>query len=66
MVVTWAGWGRPDRVRWSTGAAPEEIIADYLLTYDRMKQRYDELGVRDQRAAVTELLAARDRVIDDA
>ncbi|EME63645.1 protein tyrosine/serine phosphatase [Amycolatopsis decaplanina DSM 44594] len=41
------------------GAAPEEIVADYLLTYDRMKQRYDELGFRDQLAAVTELLAAR-------
>jgi protein-tyrosine phosphatase len=27
------------------GAAPEEIIADYLLTYDRMKPRYDEIGV---------------------
>ena len=27
------------------GAATDEIIADYLLTYDRMKQRYDEIGV---------------------
>ncbi|NUP52495.1 MAG: protein-tyrosine-phosphatase [Catenulispora sp.] len=39
------------------GATAEEIIADYLLTYDRMKQRYDELGVRDQLVAVTEILA---------
>jgi protein-tyrosine phosphatase len=42
------------------GATPEEIIADYLLTYDRMKQRYDELGFRDQLTAVNELLASRD------
>jgi protein-tyrosine phosphatase len=42
------------------GAAPEEIIADYLLSYDRMKQRYDEIGVRDQLTAVNELLASRD------
>ncbi|MCT2585254.1 tyrosine-protein phosphatase [Actinophytocola sp. S1-96] len=39
------------------GAAPAEIVADYLLTYDRMKQRYDELGIRDQLTAVRELLA---------
>ncbi len=44
-------------------AGPEEIIADYLLTYERMKPRYDELGVRDQLAAVTELLASRDTTI---
>jgi protein-tyrosine phosphatase len=46
------------------GAAPDEIIADYLLTYDRMKQRYDELGFRDQLATVTELLAARNTTIE--
>ncbi|WP_245589629.1 tyrosine-protein phosphatase [Amycolatopsis balhimycina] len=46
------------------GAAPEEIIADYLLTYQRMKQRYDELGARDQLAAVTELLATRNTTIE--
>jgi protein-tyrosine phosphatase len=38
-------------------AAPDEIIADYLLTYDRMKQRYDELGLPDQLTAVTALYA---------
>jgi hypothetical protein len=43
---------------------PEEIIADYLLTYDRMKQRYDELGFRDQLTAVSELLASRDTTIE--
>jgi protein-tyrosine phosphatase len=46
------------------GATPEEIIADYLLTYDRMKQRYDELGFRDQLTAVSELLASRDTTIE--
>lgn len=46
------------------GSAPEEIIADYLLTYDRMKQRYDELGARDQLAAVSEILASHGTTID--
>jgi protein-tyrosine phosphatase len=46
------------------GAAPEEIIADYLLTYDRMKQRYHELGAGDQLAAVTDLLASHDTTIE--
>lgn len=46
------------------GAAPEEIIADYLLTYDRMKQRYDELGVHDQLTAVREILASHDTTIE--
>jgi protein tyrosine/serine phosphatase len=46
------------------GARPDEIIADYLLTYDRMKQRYDELGVPDQLTAVTELLASRSTTIE--
>jgi hypothetical protein len=40
------------------GAAPDEIIAGYLLTCDRMKQRYDELGLPDQLTAVTALLAS--------
>jgi len=45
-------------------ATPSEIIADYLLTYERMRQRYDELGFRDQLAAVSELLASRDTTIE--
>jgi len=45
-------------------ATPEEIIADYLLAYERMKQRYDELGFRDQLTAVTELLATRHTTIE--
>jgi protein-tyrosine phosphatase len=47
-----------------TGAAPQEIITDYLLSYDRMKQRYAELGFRDQFAAVNELLASRGTTIE--
>jgi protein-tyrosine phosphatase len=45
-------------------ATPGDIIADYLLSYDRMKQRYDELGARDQLTAVTELLASRSTTIE--
>lgn len=43
---------------------PEEIVADYLLTYDRMRQRYAELGIRDQLTAVRELLARHDTTIE--
>lgn len=46
------------------GATPDEIIADYLLTYDRMKHRYDELGIRDQRTAVRELLAKHGTTVE--
>lgn len=46
------------------GATPAEIIADYLLTYDRMRQRYAELGYRDQLAAVREILAAHGTTIE--
>jgi protein-tyrosine phosphatase len=46
------------------GATPEEIIADYLLTYHRMKQRYAEIGAPDQLAAVSELLASHDTTIE--
>ena len=45
-------------------ATPEEIIADYLLAYYRMKQRYDEIGVPDQLTAVTELLATSNTTIE--
>jgi hypothetical protein len=45
-------------------AAPEEIIADYLLTYERMKQRYTELGFRDQLTAVSERLASHNTTIE--
>jgi protein-tyrosine phosphatase len=46
------------------GATPAEIIADYLLSYERMKQRYDELGARGQLTAVTELLASHGTTIE--
>src|SRR4051812_43987616 len=46
------------------GVTPEEIVADYLLTYDRMKQRYAELGSRDQLTLVTEILATRGTTIE--
>jgi len=45
-------------------ATPDEIIADYLLTYDRMKQRYEEIGAPDQLTAVQELLASRNTTIE--
>ncbi len=45
-------------------ATPEEIVADYLLSYERMRQRYAELGYRDQRTAVTEFLATRNTTIE--
>ncbi|HEY7593902.1 MAG TPA: tyrosine-protein phosphatase [Actinophytocola sp.] len=45
-------------------AAPEEIIADYLLTYDRMKQRYAELGFRDQLTAVNQILTKHNTTIE--
>ena len=46
------------------GATREEITTDYLLTYDRMKQRYDEIGAPDQLAAVSELLASHDTTME--
>ena len=32
----------------AAGASPDEIIADYLLTFDRMRETYAAMGVRDQ------------------
>jgi hypothetical protein len=46
------------------GATPGEIIADYLLSYDRLKQRFDAVGARDQLTAVTELLASHGTTIE--
>jgi protein-tyrosine phosphatase len=48
------------------GATPDEIIADYLLTFERMKQRYAERGVPDQLAMVTKILARHDTTIEAA
>jgi hypothetical protein len=46
------------------GATAQEIVADYVLTFDRMKPVYDALGIRDQRTAVGELLARHDTTIE--
>ncbi|MGC7093231.1 tyrosine-protein phosphatase [Amycolatopsis lurida] len=46
------------------GAEPDEIIADYLLTYERIKPRYDEMGARDQLAAVRELVASHATTVE--
>ena len=48
------------------GATPEEITADYLLSYERMKQRYDELGFRDQLTLVNEVLASRNLTVESS
>ncbi|MGH3167972.1 MAG: tyrosine-protein phosphatase [Trebonia sp.] len=46
------------------GAGPDEIIADYLPSYDRLKRRYDEMGAPDQLTAVNEFLASRGTTIE--
>ncbi|GAB3669331.1 tyrosine-protein phosphatase [Actinocorallia lasiicapitis] len=46
------------------GATPDEIIADHLLTYDRMKQRYLDHGAGDQRALTTKILAQHNTTIE--
>lgn len=47
------------------GASTDEIIADYLLTYERMRDQYAELGQPDLLAVVTEFLAEHDTTIED-
>jgi protein-tyrosine phosphatase len=47
-------------------APPKEIIADYLLSFELMKPRYDELGIRDQLTAVRELLERHDTTIEES
>lgn len=46
------------------GAEADEIVADYLLTFERMKERYAALGIRDQLIAVGERLAANGTTIE--
>ena len=46
------------------GTMPGEIIADYLLSYDRLKKHFDAVGARDQLTAVTELLACHGTTIE--
>jgi protein-tyrosine phosphatase len=47
-------------------APPADIIADYLLTYDRMKHRYDAMGAPDQLTAVTDICAKHDTTIEES
>jgi protein-tyrosine phosphatase len=46
------------------GAAPDDIIADYLLSYDKMERRYAELGAGDQLAMVKACLTKHDTTIE--
>ncbi|GAA1953874.1 tyrosine-protein phosphatase [Catenulispora subtropica] len=46
------------------GAEPDEIVADYLLTFERMKPVWDAMGVRDQITAVGERLARHGTTIE--
>ncbi len=48
------------------GAKPEDILADYLLSYERMRQLLAELGIGDQLVAVRELLASHGTTIEDS
>jgi hypothetical protein len=47
-----------------TGATPDEIVADYLLTYERTQRMYEEVAARHRLTAVTELLAGHDTTIE--
>lgn len=48
----------------AAGASPDEIIADYLLTFDRMRETYAAMGVRDQLVAVGERCARQGTTIE--
>jgi protein-tyrosine phosphatase len=48
------------------GATPDEIIADYLVTYERMRQRFEELGVGDQLASTRKLVATFGTTIEES
>ncbi|SER04034.1 tyrosine-protein phosphatase [Actinokineospora terrae] len=45
-------------------ATPADIVADYLLTYARMKTRPQDFGDRPQLDVITELLATHDTTIE--
>lgn len=45
-------------------ATPEEIIADYLLSYHRLKQHFDDMGAPDQLTAVKATLAEHNTTIE--
>jgi protein-tyrosine phosphatase len=46
------------------GATPDEIIADYLPSRDRLKPRYDEMSVHYQLTAVQKCLADHGTTIE--
>jgi hypothetical protein len=48
------------------GAATDEIVADYVLTFERLKPYFDARGVRDQRTAVDALLAKHGTTIEES
>lgn len=47
-----------------TAATAEEIIADYLLTYDRMQSRYDLEGIDDVLGRVNRVLARHNMTME--
>ena len=48
------------------GAGTDEIVADYVLTFERMRQRYAEAGARDQLVAAGERLAKHGTTIEES
>jgi len=46
------------------GAEADEIVADYLLTFERMRDTYAAMGARDQLVAATERLAEHGTTIE--
>ena len=48
------------------GAEPEEIIADYLLTYEKMEPRYEAMGAGDQLLKVRKLLADHGTTVEES
>ena len=45
-------------------ATTGEVIEDYLLSYERMEQRYAQLGAGDQLSKVSKLLASHDTTVE--
>lgn len=46
------------------GAEPDEIIADYLLTFERMRETYAALGARDQLVAAGQSAARQGTTVE--
>lgn len=45
-------------------ATTSQIVADYLLSYERMEQRYAQMGAGDQLAKVSKVLASHDTTVE--